>query len=126
MLPHSAAAARPAAAAQAQAGLARLTEHVDTLIVIPNDRLLSACDPNLPIGKAFQVADDVLRQGVRGITDIITARAASCRGAGPRDRAASGLRAAVTTTHARKAMLCFGDLEGLSADFAPPCRCRAL
>ena len=58
--------------AQAAEGVARLREAVDTLIVIPNDRLLGACDDDVPIGDAFQMADDVLRQGVRGITDIIT------------------------------------------------------
>jgi cell division protein FtsZ len=58
--------------AQAAEGVARLREAVDTLIVIPNDRLLNACDDDVPIGEAFQMADDVLRQGVRGITDIIT------------------------------------------------------
>ena len=57
--------------AQAAEGVARLREAVDTLIVIPNDRLLNACDDDVPIGEAFQMADDVLRQGVRGITDII-------------------------------------------------------
>lgn len=47
---------------------------MDTLITIPNDRLLSSVDPNLPITEAFRVADDVLRHGVRGISDIITVR----------------------------------------------------
>ena len=59
-------------AAQAAEGVARLRAAVDTLIVIPNDRLLRACDDDVPISDAFQMADDVLRQGVRGITDIIT------------------------------------------------------
>ena len=57
---------------QAAEGVARLRSAVDTLIVIPNDRLLRACDDDVPIGEAFQMADDILRQGVRGITDIIT------------------------------------------------------
>jgi cell division protein FtsZ len=57
---------------QAAEGVAKLRAAVDTLIVIPNDRLLSTCDAELPVGEAFQLADDVLRQGVRGITDIIT------------------------------------------------------
>lgn len=57
---------------QALEGVARLRDSVDTLIVIPNDRLLSTCEADLPVGEAFQLADDVLRQGVRGITDIIT------------------------------------------------------
>ncbi|KAL0036003.1 hypothetical protein WJX77_011061 [Trebouxia sp. C0004] len=45
---------------------------VDTLIVIPNGKLLDAVDANMPVTEAFRVADDVLRQGVRGISDIIT------------------------------------------------------
>ena len=45
---------------------------MDTLIVIPNDRLLSAVDTSLPVQDAFLLADDILRQGVRGICDIIT------------------------------------------------------
>jgi len=45
---------------------------VDTLIVIPNDRLLKAVDSNMPVTEAFKMADDVLRQGVKGISDIIT------------------------------------------------------
>lgn len=49
-----------------------LRQSVDTLIIIPNDRLLSAVDASLPVTEAFRVADDVLRQGVRGISDIIT------------------------------------------------------
>jgi len=57
---------------QAREALAELKAAVDTLIVIPNDRLLDAVDPNLPVTEAFRVADDVLRQGVRGISDIIT------------------------------------------------------
>ncbi|DBA74276.1 TPA: hypothetical protein ACH3X1_011057 [Trebouxia sp. C0004] len=48
---------------------------VDTLIVIPNGKLLDAVDANMPVTEAFRVADDVLRQGVRGISDIITGRA---------------------------------------------------
>jgi cell division protein FtsZ len=45
---------------------------VDTLIVIPNDRLLDVVDENTPLQDAFLFADDVLRQGVQGISDIIT------------------------------------------------------
>ncbi|KAG1666624.1 hypothetical protein FOA52_005833 [Chlamydomonas sp. UWO 241] len=59
-------------ALQAKSSLANLKENVDTLITIPNDRLLSAMDSKVPIKDAFKVADDVLRQGVRGISDIIT------------------------------------------------------
>uniref|UniRef100_A0A7S0WSH6 Plastid division protein FtsZ n=1 Tax=Chlamydomonas leiostraca TaxID=1034604 RepID=A0A7S0WSH6_9CHLO len=59
-------------ALQARAALQNLRTSVDTLIVIPNDRLLTAMDSNVPIKDAFKMADDVLRQGVRGISDIIT------------------------------------------------------
>lgn len=50
----------------------RLREAVDTLIIIPNDRLLQTIDRNTPLMEAFKVADDVLRQGVQGISDLIT------------------------------------------------------
>ena len=59
---------------QAREAIDALRSAVDTLIVIPNDRLLDAVDPAMPVTDAFRVADDVLRQGVRGISDIITAR----------------------------------------------------
>eukprot|EP00894_Picocystis_sp_ML_P004904 jgi/Pico_ML_1/55421/g1107.t1 len=59
-------------ALQAQEAIRVLEENVDTLIVIPNDRLLSTVDNNMPITEAFTLADEVLRQGVRGISDIIT------------------------------------------------------
>jgi cell division protein FtsZ len=49
-----------------------LKENVDTLIVIPNDRLLSVVEKRATLGDAFKVADDVVRQGVQGISDIIT------------------------------------------------------
>lgn len=57
---------------QAQEGIATLRENVDTLIVIPNDKLLTAVSPSTPVTEAFNLADDILRQGVRGISDIIT------------------------------------------------------
>ncbi len=57
---------------QAEQGIAELQAHVDTLIVIPNDRLLAAIPENTPVQEAFRYADDVLRQGVQGISDIIT------------------------------------------------------
>ena len=57
---------------QALEAVERLRQNVDTLIVIPNDRLLAAVDAALPVQDAFLLADDILRQGVRGITDIIT------------------------------------------------------
>lgn len=49
-----------------------LRNYVDTLITIPNDRLLQTIDRNTPLLEAFKVADDVLRQGVQGISDLIT------------------------------------------------------
>ena len=57
---------------QAEAGIAALREEVDTLIVIPNDRLLSISDKNVTIVEAFNAADEVLRSGVQGITDLIS------------------------------------------------------
>ncbi len=59
-------------AASAEEGIARLREEVDTLIVIPNDRLLSISDRNVSVLDAFKQADQVLLQGVSGITDLIT------------------------------------------------------
>ncbi len=56
---------------QADDGIARLKEAVDTLIVIPNDRLLQVVERNTSILDAFRVADDVLRQGVQGISDLV-------------------------------------------------------
>ncbi|MFP3124185.1 MULTISPECIES: cell division protein FtsZ [Bacillaceae] len=58
-------------ATQAAAGIAALKENVDTLIVIPNDRLLEIVDKNTPMLEAFREADNVLRQGVQGISDLI-------------------------------------------------------
>jgi cell division protein FtsZ len=57
---------------QAEEGIARLREVVDTLIVIPNERLLSVIERRTSILDAFREADNVLRQGVQGITDLIT------------------------------------------------------
>jgi cell division protein FtsZ len=59
-------------AEQAQAGIGKLRDHVDTLIIIPNDRLLQVVEKQTPLGDAFRMADEVLRQGVQGITDLIT------------------------------------------------------
>ena len=56
----------------AEEGIARLREEVDTLIVIPNDRLLSISDRSVSVLDAFKQADQVLLQGVSGITDLIT------------------------------------------------------
>jgi len=57
---------------QAEEGIAALQSRVDTLIVIPNDKLLSVISEQMPVQEAFRVADDILRQGVQGISDIIT------------------------------------------------------
>ena len=57
---------------QASEGIVALQNCVDTLIVIPNDKLLSVISEQTPVQEAFRVADDVLRQGVQGISDIIT------------------------------------------------------
>lgn len=58
--------------AQADEGVAALQSRVDTLIMIPNDKLLSVISEQTPVQEAFRVADDILRQGVQGISDIIT------------------------------------------------------
>jgi cell division protein FtsZ len=58
--------------AQAIEGLAQLKDCVDSVIAIPNDRLLQTVARNTPVNEAFRVADDVLRQAVQGISDIIT------------------------------------------------------
>ncbi|KAK6126331.1 hypothetical protein DH2020_039903 [Rehmannia glutinosa] len=65
-------------AVQAQEGIAALRENVDTLIVIPNDKLLTAVSASTPVTEAFNLADDILRQGVRGISDIITVWLIKC------------------------------------------------
>jgi cell division protein FtsZ len=59
-------------ASQADAGIERLRSEVDTLIVIPNDRLLSISDRHVSVLDAFKAADQVLLSGVQGITDLIT------------------------------------------------------
>ncbi|KHG08016.1 Cell division FtsZ-1, chloroplastic -like protein [Gossypium arboreum] len=59
-------------AVQAQEGIAALRESVDTLIIIPNEKLLAAVSQATLMTEAFNLADDILRQGVRGISDIIT------------------------------------------------------
>ncbi|RJX21561.1 MAG: cell division protein FtsZ [Ammonifex sp.] len=56
---------------QAETGITKLRERVDTLITIPNDRLLQVIDKNTSMVEAFRIADDVLRQGVQGISDLI-------------------------------------------------------
>jgi cell division protein FtsZ len=57
---------------QAEAGIASLREEVDTLIVVPNNRLLTVLDRSTSMVEAFRVADDVLRHGVQGISDLVT------------------------------------------------------
>lgn len=56
----------------AESAIENLRNAVDTLIIIPNDRLLQTIDRHTPLMEAFKVADDVLRQGVQGISDLIT------------------------------------------------------
>ena len=56
----------------AEEGIQRLQDKVDTLIVIPNDRLLDACDEKATVEQAFRTADEVLLQGIQGISEIIT------------------------------------------------------
>ncbi|MFP5363355.1 MAG: cell division protein FtsZ, partial [Thermoleophilia bacterium] len=57
---------------QAELGIQSLKDEVDTLIVVPNNRLLSVLDKQTSMVEAFRVADDVLRQGVQGISDLVT------------------------------------------------------
>ena len=62
----------PVRISQSEAGVALLKEKVDALIVIPNDKLLQVVERKTSIIEAFKIADDVLRQGVKGISDLIT------------------------------------------------------
>ena len=57
---------------QAEAGIAELSQHVDSLIVIPNERLKYVSEQRITFANAFGIADDVLRQGVKSVTDLIT------------------------------------------------------
>jgi cell division protein FtsZ len=57
---------------QAEAGIEKLKQHVDTLIVIPNDRLLEISEKRTSLQQAFKMADEVLRQGIQGISELIT------------------------------------------------------
>src|SRR5437588_10008120 len=59
-------------ATQAELGISDLKKAVDTLIIVPNDRLLQVSDPSMPMVDAFRMADQVLYQGVDGITSLIT------------------------------------------------------
>ena len=56
----------------AEEGVARLKDKVDTLIIIPNDRLFAVCDEKVTMENAFRIADDVLRQGVQSIAELVT------------------------------------------------------
>jgi cell division protein FtsZ len=56
----------------AESGIQNLKKQTDTLIVIPNDRLLKIVDKRAPLNESFKVADDVLRQGIQGISELIT------------------------------------------------------
>lgn len=62
----------PRRSTQAKDGLEELKENVDTLIVIPNDRILNLIDKKTPLTDSFMIVDDVLRQGIQGISDLIT------------------------------------------------------
>src|SRR6184192_4117248 len=88
-------------AQQAERGIEDLRDMVDTLIVIENDRLLQVVEKRTSIVDAFKLADDVLRQGVQGITDLITIRARQ-----PRLRRR-------THDHARRRLGSDGDRRGL-------------
>jgi cell division protein FtsZ len=57
---------------QALEGIEKLRANVDTLIIVPNEKLLQAVERRTSVLEAFQMADDILRQGVQGITDLIT------------------------------------------------------
>lgn len=57
--------------AMAEKGISELREEVDTLVVVPNDRLLEVADPSAPINETFRMADEVLMDGVAGITNLI-------------------------------------------------------
>ncbi len=56
----------------AEQGIENLREHVDTLIIIPNDRLLELTDKRMSLNESFRMADDILRQGIQGISELIT------------------------------------------------------
>ena len=58
--------------AAAEAGLELLQQHADTVIIIPNDRLFQLSEEELALTEAFRMADDILRQGIQGISDVIT------------------------------------------------------
>ncbi len=55
----------------AEEGIAKIKDFVDTLLVIPNEKLLKVLNPDVPFKRAFEIADDVLRQGVQSVSDVI-------------------------------------------------------
>ncbi len=57
---------------QAELGISYLKNYVDSLVIVPNDKLLANCEKNTTMVQAFEMADDVLRQGVQGISDLIS------------------------------------------------------
>ncbi|MCY3804545.1 MAG: cell division protein FtsZ [Candidatus Saccharibacteria bacterium] len=59
-------------ARNAEYAISNLEKYIDTLVIIPNDNLLNIIDTDTPLPEAFKIADDVLRQGIQGITDLIT------------------------------------------------------
>ncbi len=59
-------------AQRAEVGIENLAKHVDALVTISNDKLLKVAPPDMPLTRAFELVDEVLRQGVQGITDLIT------------------------------------------------------
>lgn len=62
----------PRRLAAAEEGIERLQEEVDAIIVVSNDRLLEVVNKRIPLGIAFRVADEILRQGVQGVTELVT------------------------------------------------------
>jgi len=62
----------PARAQKAEMGIQRLSKVVDALITIANDKLLKIAPPDMPLTKAFELADEVLHQGVQGVTELVT------------------------------------------------------
>ena len=98
-------------AQQAEQGINELADKVDTLIVIENDRLLQVVEKKTPLSDAFKLADDILRQGVQGITDLITV---------PGHRQPRLRRRA--HDHARRRLGADGDRQRPRARTAPPRR----
>src|SRR5207248_3094072 len=98
-------------AVQAEQGIQRLKEKVDTLIIIPNDRLLTVSNDKTSMVNAFKMADEVLLQGVQGITDLITTP-------GPTNRDCAGEKA--TLRAAGAAITAPGTAAGDGRAATPP------